>query len=755
MSAKQHPDYQQEQAYLQSTRTYIQQVLKEARQSGEEFQENIWEAFANLNSLDSSLGYTSLLTNVQFLEMVKREQKQLERVQNRPYFARVDFQDTTQSRPEPLYIGKVSLYDRYTQKNIIVDWRSPVANVYYDGRIGYVSYEVGDEVIEGDISLKRQYIIEEGELQEIRDIDITTHDDLLQEALSGSAQNRLTDIVSTIQEEQNRIIRADLYRPLIVQGVAGSGKTTIALHRIAYFIYKHAQHFSPQSIMILAPSKLFLTYISEVLPELGVDQVQQKTFLDFVRECVDEKLAFTRMDQDLVPLLSGIKEREEVVAFKGSLQYARMVQQYAKDVEKALVPQEDFKIGSITVMRQERIRKLFLHEYKYLPVYRRMEKLKNVLQNYVRTKKKELEERILERYEVSLEKALAIQNDEKRKEMVTRVMEKKEALLEEFKRECRTAANAYMKKFHKRDIYSYYEEFLTDGAVLRQYGPQLSEELSAELQASRLPKKRSYRAEDAAALLYLQHYLYGTKVEVKTKSVVIDEAQDYTMFEMYALKKVCRTELFTILGDLSQGIHSYRGIGRWEKLQQQLFPQASYMTLEKSYRTTIEIMNLANHVLSSYCEVKVPLAVPVVRHGRLPECRRYETDGELAAFVEDMVRTGKEAKLKSFALLGKTKEECERVVKVLEKYSLLPVQLMTEQQELDHDFLSVIPVHVAKGLEFDCVGIVSYHEAYQPEELDAQLLYVGMTRPLHRLHVYAKEPGAVLLGSVPEGLLSL
>jgi DNA helicase-2/ATP-dependent DNA helicase PcrA len=175
------------------------------------------------------------------------------------------------------------------QKLIIVDWRAPIANMYYESRLGDASYQCPDGKISGTLSLKRQFSIEKGRLEEIFDIDITTNDQFLQSYLGASADNRLKDIVSTIQAEQNRVIRANMERPLIVQGVAGSGKTTIALHRIAYLIYNYGKSFVPENFMIIAPNRLFLNYISEVLPELGVERVKQTTFEDFAREVIHEK----------------------------------------------------------------------------------------------------------------------------------------------------------------------------------------------------------------------------------------------------------------------------------------------------------------------------------------------------------------------------------------------------------------------------------------------------------------------------------
>ncbi|MBO9129013.1 RNA polymerase recycling motor HelD [Bacillus sp. 165] len=760
MTAFQHPEYAFEKERLEFTKSYMSLLLAAAKENEQKYQEHLRSAFSSLTPGDSSADYINLLLNAKFLEMTEREHRHLERLQGKPYFARIDFQDTTQQEPHIYYIGKMSLYDKDTQKDIIVDWRSPIANVYYDGRLGEVSYEVEGDTIIGDLSLKRQYAIEEGELQDIRDIDITTKDELLQEALSGNAQNRLMDIVSTIQEEQNRVIRADLYRPLIVQGVAGSGKTTIALHRIAYFIYTHAQSFSPDAIMILAPSKLFLTYIAEVLPELGVDQVNQTTFLEFVNECLKKPVVFSRMEEALVAFIhekdeEKKKEMERVISFKGSLQYLKLLHRYAKDIEKHLLPKEDFKIGGLTVYKEEKLRRLFLYDYKYLPPFQRIDKLKRVLANHVKSKKATLEKRITDYYDNKIDRAIyRIDDPAKRKEKVIALMDKKLEMLEGFKKDCKTAVSQYIRKFSKKDVFDYYDELITNKELLKAYGMKgLSQSIINGIVASKQKRKHRYKVEDAAALLYLQYYLYGPKNPVKTRCVVIDEAQDYTIFELYALKKVCNTELFTILGDMSQGIHGYRGMKQWEPLVQNVFPKGNYLTLESSYRTTIEIMNLANEVLKNNCNVQVPLAVPVVRHGSLPQFMRYAETAELLQSIEDFIEEGKQQKLKSFALLGKTKEECEALYDLISELSLLPVRLITEQQELDHSYVSIIPIHIAKGLEFDCVGIVSYEETYGTDELDVKLVYVGMTRPLHRLGIFAKDKKDVLLEGLDEALL--
>ena len=229
-------EWEQEERRLEYTKNYMNVVLQEAQINQGTLQENVRESISNEEALDSSLSYINYLTNSKFLQLATTELNILKRILDAPYFARIDYQMKGKSHKDVYYLGKTSLYEKDTQKPIIVDWRSPIANVYYDGRLGEVAYEVNEETIEGYLSLKRQFKIEKGKLNHYQDIDLTTTDELLQQSLAGKADQRLSEIISTIQAEQNEIIRADLNRPIIVQGAAGSGKTTIALHRIPYFI---------------------------------------------------------------------------------------------------------------------------------------------------------------------------------------------------------------------------------------------------------------------------------------------------------------------------------------------------------------------------------------------------------------------------------------------------------------------------------------------------------------------------------------
>ena len=239
-----------------------------------------------------------------------------------------------------------------------------------------MEYDVRGEVHKGHLFAKRQYKIENGELLEIRDIDLTTNDELLQEALAGKADVRLTEIVSTIQKEQNEIIRAHLRQPIIV--LAG-GKTTIALHRISYFLYTMGEHFNPEQLMILAPNKLFIDYIGDVLPELGVDKICQTTFTDYVLSATKLKLKLQNPNEQLESLVAGGSHQPTawIAEMKGSLYYRDVIERYLQKLEQKIAEQfEDVYIEKYCIMRASHLKKLFLYEFSYMPIEKRLEHIK-------------------------------------------------------------------------------------------------------------------------------------------------------------------------------------------------------------------------------------------------------------------------------------------------------------------------------------------------------------------------------------------
>ncbi|GLB58714.1 RNA polymerase recycling motor HelD [Cytobacillus sp. NCCP-133] len=752
-SIHEHPDFQQEIQRLEFTKRYIDVVIKTSESSKDKFQENMKEAFEDVDWLESSLSYSSLLTNARFFEMSKDELTQLKKARKKPYFARIDFHREDLDEKEVLYIGKTSLYSRESQEQIIVDWRSPIANLYYEGRIGKVHYHSYEETFKGHLSLKRQFMIEEGALDQIRDIDLTTTDELLQESLSKSSSNRLTEIISTIQEEQNQIIRADLNKPIIVQGAAGSGKTTIALHRISYFIYQYKENFAPEQLMILAPSRLFIDYISEALPELGVERVRQTTYQEFVQGCLGAKLIMAE-DNKLVSLLENPSSKETQLAawassVKGSHFFQGILNNYLKEIYKSFYPKADFAVDKFRLFSHKKFIGLFKDDYDYLPLYRRLDKLKAVLQNDLAKKKNNILKKIETYYDERIERALYRGKDlEKRRKYVSEALDKKAARLEEIKKSIRSAVPKYMRQFPEKSLIQYYKELFADGECLfRMSGGKLSQE-DADLLCEynqKLFRKKVYEREDLALMLYLQENLFGIPKNLRAKNIVIDEAQDYSFMELLSLKQALDTDMFTLVGDLAQGIHSYRGLTSWSQVLDYIFPRATYTELQKSYRTTVEIMQKANELLTML-PYSFPEVEPVVRHGKSPVfIKRKEGEG-LVKQIEEQVTCLKEEEYKTFAVIGKTMKDCRLLHTLFEKYAELPFKLLQEQESIPKDEIIIVPSYLAKGLEFDGVMILSIEEKFsRGSELDIKLLYVAMTRPLHRLYFYGLNKGDFII----------
>jgi len=739
---QQHPDYKKEAVRLAETKNYMEIILAQSESDLKSSQHNIQSAMASLEYIDSSDSYLNILTNSRFFEMARNQKEALEAVMNKPYFARIHFQ--RESEPEELlYIGKTSLFHRDTHEPIIVDWRSPVANVYYDGRLGDLTYMVRDEEYAGHLFAKRQYKIEGGKLLDFRDVDLTTNDELLQEALEGKADVRLTEIVSTIQKEQNEIIRAHLRQPILVQGAAGSGKTTIALHRISYFLYTMGEHFKPEQLMILAPNNLFIEYIGDVLPELGVDRICQTTYADYVQHAIGVKLKLQNPNEQLETIVEnniGIMPRFNISQIKGSMLYKNIMDRYVKMHEHKIASLfDDVYIEKYRIMRATHLQKLFLVEFAYMPIEKRLERIKKVIQTEVKRKTAAVLNTLNAKYEQSIGRALdGIRDAEKRRLLVTKYIDERDERIPKIKQEVKSTATAYMRKFDKVKIKPMYRELLTNRILLSELAAEWSfEEIEQFLAAH---QKESWVLEDLAALYYLHARIKGIPDKWKMRVVFIDEVQDYSLFQLAALKAGLETDMFTMVGDLAQGIHSYRSLTEWDSVLK-LFPRATYATLQKSYRTTIEIMEVANKILSKMDE-DLPLVEPVVRHGKEPtfiRCEAFDADTILKTY--NAIKSNGH---RSIALIAKTTAEAKTIVSRLVEAGM-PVSLLDESATLDQSKLLVVPSHLAKGLEFDAVIIAAFDTPFYDHPIDRKLLYVALTRAMHELYLIGPDEKTFLL----------
>jgi DNA helicase-2/ATP-dependent DNA helicase PcrA len=748
MTISQRPDLKEETNRLNDTMEFIENAISATEENRNIHRAEIKDAFVNLDYLDSSQSYISILVNAKLLEELEKNYDNLIRYRQKPYFARIDFKQEGNVKIDRLYIGKMTLYKPEWEVPMIIDWRSPVASIYYDGRLGEVSYETQMDSIKGELYLKRQYTINNGQLEDFMDIDITANDTFLQASLEANADNRLKDIVSTIQAEQNAIIRADIGKPLVVQGVAGSGKTTIALHRIAYLIYTYSESFYPDNFMIIAPNKLFLNYISAVLPELGVDKVKQTTFIDFIFELIGTKYKLIDSNEKLISIINDSNQTSEAIkkisAFKGSFIFKNIIDNYIKKLEYNFVPDVDFELGGLTLATAKEIKKSFIKEYQSLPLYQRIIEVKKSLRNRLKMNKNNLLSQIEHKYDTQIEgiRITEAESEERRLKIVHLINERDQAL-NDLKKSASSLIAKYIGKFPKVDLFSYYKEIITDEETLQEcsLGKISSDFIKSICKYSMdILDTQHVELEDLAPLAYLKHRIFGFDKKLDIKYVVIDEAQDFSHFQFYALKKILNTELFTILGDLSQGIHSYRAIKNWDFVLNKIFDQSKsqYLTLEQSYRTTVEIMNMANKVIEM-CPIEgLILAKPVVRHGENPSILKFNSTDEIITAVESKINELKQEGFHSIALICKTLRECNSIHKTISKKMGANVKLLDEKESIYNDHVVVLPSYLAKGLEFDAVIIINIDDTYTEDELDLKLLYVAMTRALHKMCIYYK-----------------
>lgn len=744
-----HEDYTKETVRLEETIAYIVRIISLVVEKRMKYRQDMREAFTELDDMDSSLSYANILLNTKLLDSLEQNFGLLKKSEDHPYFARMDIRQTDKEKVEEIYIGKISLFDESMETPLVVDWRAPISSVYYDGRLGRTKYSAYGDEFEIDLHLKRQYTIEGGELKHFVDVDISMSDTFLQATLENHASDKLKDIVSTIQSEQNEIIRADIHKPLIVQGVAGSGKTTIALHRIAYLIYTYSDSFQPEDFIIIAPNNLFLDYISGVLPELGAEKVRQTTFVDLMMEILGKSLTLTDQNEKLSMLLDGDQEGEtdkiiRASAFKNGMVMKDILEEFLKNLGEEFLPEEDFIFDGDVLYSREYLNDMFHRSYTYLPYFKRIDQIRQYLESKVKEAVAARIAKVENIYENKMNRLrLKEAPSEERRGKLKQLMKRRDDRISELKKNRKNLIKDYFKKIRYEDTLTYYLKLMTDEQFILQVAHEEDPEIVRYVVEDTIGRvrRKELEIEDLAPLAYLHSRLYGVDPKVRVKYVVIDEAQDFSDFQFYALRNILNTDRFTILGDLSQGIHMYRSIRDWSYLKDYIFKEeTNYLTLLQSYRTTIEIMDAANKVLTRSPIKNLTLAEPVVRHGKKPGIKSYTGEKAMIMGILNILRTWTEEGYTTIAVITKTARDALSLHQALTRASDLEMGLIGERAVHFKERYVVLPAHLAKGLEFDGVIVSNLNDSYEITELDAKLLYVAMTRAMHRLSVvYLKD----------------
>lgn len=662
-----------------------------------------WEVDAETKDLydhfksDNPEIYNALLVSLDRQEQIGNVLRKNRTALEKPYFGRIDYEDSETRVEETLYIGKNGI-TREDAQVLIVDWRAPVSSVYYDCSLGTGSYHsVEDLVIPIDLKLKRTFDIENRKLLGFYDSDAVSNDELLIRYLSKNKEAVLKDIITTIQQEQNVIIRERPACNILVQGVAGSGKTTVAMHRISYLLYNYEKLYKPQQICILGSSAMLLDYITSGLPDLDVSHTKQMQIRDFFLEVLERDVSAKRLKYLEEPMSAG--------AAKSKLAFFRALERFASGIQEETVPLEPLEESYGTVLAPQYIlQTLTTHGEKSLP-----EKL----------------ELLDDRLRARLKLLLGSEDRE-----VLRAEERK-------------YKNYFKKRLPKRSVQQYYLLFLEtvarDLAAWGLEGLCTPEDLE---ETARLARGTRLDVYDLMAMAYLRVRLRDSRLEDDLRLVVVDEAQDFGAVVYAVLKVILRRAKFTIMGDVSQNIHYDTGMNDWDDLRERVFCGADdvYHVLAKSYRNTIEISQYAARVLRRIRREDFRME-PILRHGEPVEVKR-EPDEE--HMVEDTVRLVEDIRSKghdTIAVICRTQEEADHVS------GLLGGRVPLEGGRTFHQGLMVLPIHLTKGLEFD--GVVLWNpdgERYRDCDADAKLLYVAMTRALHELHLLHQGELTPLLG---------
>ena len=635
----------------------------------------------------------------------------ISRIKERPYFARIDFKDDKKQNKEKIYIGKIGVLD--LDGNIVItDWRAPISTLYYDSNLGRVEYIAPEGIVKGDMSLKRQIIISNKRVTDIFDVDSVSDDELLKPYLGANADNRLKNIVASIQGEQNYIIRKGIEKNIVVQGVAGSGKTTVALHRIAYLMYNNSDKYKADQFMVIGPNKFFINYISNVLPDLDAGNAVQLTIEELAKKFIDEDILFEDVTKNLSDIIDDGVEKK-YLKFKNSMDYYRLLDNYLNDIESGFISAKGLVINNIQVLSKEDIENV----YKTVNgscVSQKLEMTSKVIANRLKNNND-----VYEYIKNSMDTLCQNEKDVNRKR---NLIKKEFDMLKEL------TSNGFEKQLKKLlnidkiKVLNIYIDFINS----------LDDMIELKSDTMYLLKKKTCQNEDIAALLYIKYYLFGNEKFKKYKQVVVDEAQDFGKFTFYMLKLLISNATFSIFGDIAQGIYSYKSIDDFNEILEDIFKEAEYIKLKKSYRTSIEIMNEANKISK---EIGLDEALPVIRSaGPVIKSKINKSDKE--NYIVNQVKKYKEAGFKSIAIIYKNQKELVNMNKKL-KENNIESEIIYKDQEKYEGGICLLTSYLSKGLEFDVVIIADVEdEIYKYDNrLDMKLLYVSMTRALHKLEL--------------------
>lgn len=670
--------------YLSNVLQKLEQAIKELEEKMQfrrseiaKMQEYYWESY---NEYDE-FGYEKF-DNDRLLkeemdshgELVKTYAR-YRKMKDSPYFASVTFQCDEEDDEETYYIGIGDFSPSKAEIPLVCDWRAPISSLFYDYEVGRAAFTAPAGEIFGELLRKQQYKIKQGKLLYKIDSNLVIHDEILQKELSMNASARLKNIVTTIQKEQNAIIRNEKDRILVIQGCAGSGKTSVALHRVAYLLYHHRKQLSAKQVLILSPNLVFSEYISHILPELGEENIMELSFDLYayreLKQYKDTEERYAYLERLLTLPEKEAWEYQKKVAEKQSKEYVLELNEFVLFLEDSLMNFRDFTYKKIYRSEQE-LRTLFYEKFPDIPI---LERLKTVA------------EYIIDEEETISGKELDVL-------------------------ECGIILDKLEKMYETKDFYTLYNRFLEESG---------REPISEG--------DRMIPYEDVYPLLYLKYLLHGSTKHSGIRHLIVDEMQDYSYVQFLVLSKMFSCPM-TILGDREQ--QASPGKLDTQSLCKEIFGKdARLLTLTKSYRSTSEITRFANRIAG------IENDEAFERRGKEPEWILSENDTKMQEKIMEKLTKEQENTYETTAILTTTAEQAERLYYALKEK--LPVYLLSPDSSRMEKGIVITTFYLAKGLEFDSVHVTYTPPEESLTDYQRQILYIGATRALHELTIYTSE----------------
>lgn len=666
----------QEKEYLKQIISFLKKVIgntdasvKDHVDTLAEYKDYIWSN-KDIDPHEIRSMRESILNHFALGESVINKRKRLTKILAIPYFGRIDFLEKKEnSKVMPTYIGIHTFYDPESRATLIHDWRAPVSSMFYDHELGEAGYRSPSGEIKGEISLKRQYRIRGGKMEFMIESALTVHDDILQKELSSNVDDKMKNIVATIQREQNQIIRNEDIRTLIIQGVAGSGKTSIALHRIAYLLYTFRDSISSKDILIISPNKVFSDYISNVLPELGEETVPETSMEQILSGVLEHKYKY----QTYFGLVNELLEKPsssliDRIAYKASFGFISELDKFILHIENTYFKAADVKLTKYITIPAPFIEEQYLRFNRY-PIRRRFDAMADYMLDMLKIQ-----------YAFTVTTA-------------GRNLLKKEIRL-------MFAGN------NDIQVYKDFFKWTNNPGMFK------------------MRKGHTLEYSDLAPLAYLHLALEGNGNQpFRVKHLLIDEMQDYSPIQYKVIQKLfpCRK---TVLGDAGQSVNPY-GSSTAETIQKSL-TASEIMKLCKSYRSTFEITDFAQKTHPN-AELE-----PVARHGEKPQILQFGSAVEELSGIMGLISTYRKSGYKSLGIICKTEQQAREMADVLKSYAN-DISFLSSQSSAFVQGIVITSAHMAKGLEFDEVIIPQTDERNYRSEIDKSMLYVAVTRAMHRL----------------------